>query len=129
MLQDLLAQFGACLPFQPRFWTFVTPRQVQLPKWECTWESLGFIPCTLPHFWKCVSHLNTLSWLHGPLHYTFNREPNVKVATFQQMCPMIMFHTLTWKEFDNIDELTFEKMEVFLHGYRWDENRSKSFIK
>jgi len=34
------------------------------PKWECTWESLGFIPCTLPHLWECVSHLNTFmaSW-------------------------------------------------------------------
>jgi len=40
------------------------PTWVQFPKWECTWESLGFIPCTLPHFWECVSHLNTLlsSW-------------------------------------------------------------------
>jgi hypothetical protein len=45
------------------------------------------------------------------------------------MCPMIMFHTLSWKEFDNLDELTFEKMEVFLHGYRWDDNRNKNFIK
>jgi hypothetical protein len=38
-----------CL-FQRRLWTFVTPQQMQLSKWECTWESLGFIPCILPHF-------------------------------------------------------------------------------
>jgi hypothetical protein len=38
-----------------------------------------------------------------------SREPNVKVVTFQQMCLMIMIHTLNWKEFDNLDELTFEK--------------------
>ncbi len=54
---------------------------MQLPKWECIWESLGSIPCTLPHLWERVSHLNTLSWPHTPLHSTFNCKPNVKVVT------------------------------------------------
>jgi hypothetical protein len=89
MLQDLFngvlgAQFGAYLSFQPRFWTFVTLTWVQLPKWECTSKSLASIPCTLPHLWKCVSHLTTLSCLHGPLHSTSSHKPNVKVTTF---CP------------------------------------------
>jgi hypothetical protein len=58
------AQFGVCLLFQLRFGTFATFTWVQLPKWECTWESLGFIPCILPQLWECISHLNTLlaSW-------------------------------------------------------------------
>jgi hypothetical protein len=47
--------------FQPRLWTFGTHVRVQLPKWECTWESLGSFPCTLPHLWECISHPNTLS--------------------------------------------------------------------
>jgi hypothetical protein len=49
--------------FLTKAWTFTTPAWMQLPKWECTWESLGFIRCTLPHLWKCVSHLNTPSSL------------------------------------------------------------------
>jgi hypothetical protein len=32
-------------------------------------------------FVRVISHLNTLSWPHGPLHSTFSRKPNVKVAT------------------------------------------------
>ncbi len=86
-LQDLFngilgALFGVCLHFQPRFWTFKTPTRVQFPKRECIWESLGSIPCILPHLWKFVSHPNTLSWPHGPLHSAFNHKLNVKVATF-----------------------------------------------
>jgi hypothetical protein len=42
---------------------------------------IGFILCTLPHLWKCVSHPNTISWPCGPSHSTFNRKPNVKVVT------------------------------------------------
>jgi hypothetical protein len=81
----LKTQFGACLPFQPRFWTFITVARVQLPKWNCTWESLGSIPHTIPPLWKCVSHLNTFSWPHGPLHSTFSHKPNVKVVTLNQV--------------------------------------------
>jgi hypothetical protein len=57
-------------------------RMSAAPKWECTWESLGSIPCILPHLWECVSHLNTLFWPHGPLHSTLSHEPNVRVATW-----------------------------------------------
>jgi len=53
---------------------------MQLPKWECIWESLSFIPCTLPHLWESISHLTHFR-PHGPLHFTFSHEPNVKVAT------------------------------------------------
>jgi hypothetical protein len=97
MLQNLSngvlgAQFGACLPFQPRFWTFTTPVRMQLPKWECTWEPLGSIPCTLPHLWECVSHPNTFFWSHGPLHSTLSCEPNDRVVTF-----LFLLH-LSWGE-------------------------------
>ncbi len=87
MLQGLFngvlgAQFDVFLPFQPRLWTFMTPAWVQFPKWECTWESLGSIPCTFPHLWKCVSHPNIFFWPYGLLHSTLSHEPNVRVATF-----------------------------------------------
>jgi hypothetical protein len=39
------------------------------------------ISCTFPHLWRCVSHLNTLFWPHGPLHYTFNCKLDVRVVT------------------------------------------------
>jgi hypothetical protein len=45
---------------------------------------LGFIglhPLHSPPFVKkCVSHSNTHSWPHGPLHYTLSYKPNVTVA-------------------------------------------------
>ncbi len=47
---------------------------------ECV--TLGSISCTFPHLWECVSHLNTLSWLHGPLQSTLNRKVDVKFVTF-----------------------------------------------
>jgi len=37
-----------------------------IPKVGVHLGALGFIPCTLPHLWKCVSHLNTL------MKHTFN---------------------------------------------------------
>jgi hypothetical protein len=95
MLQDLFngvleAQFGVCFIFRPRFWTFTTPKNVQFPKWE----SLGSIPCTLPHLWKFISHLNTLSLPHGPLHSTLNREPNVRVVTSSTLITHVLYMIL-----------------------------------
>jgi hypothetical protein len=55
---------------------------MQFQNWECIWESLGSIPCTLPHLWKFVSHQNTFSWPHGPLHSTLSHKPNVRVQHF-----------------------------------------------
>jgi hypothetical protein len=82
-------QLGVFFPFQPRLWTFMTPTRMQLPNWECIWESthesLGSIPCTLLHLWECVSHLNTFFWPHKPLNSTCSHKPNVKVATFPFM--------------------------------------------
>jgi hypothetical protein len=129
MLQDLLAQFGV-------FFAFPTKAlNIHNSSINVTFEMgvhlgvIGLHPLHSPPFLKMCFTPKQFSWLHGPLPYTFNCEPNVKVGTFQHMCPLIRFHTLNWKEFDNLKKLTFEKMEVFLHGYRWVENMSKSFIK
>jgi hypothetical protein len=54
-------------------------------------SSLGSIPCTFRHLWKCVSHLNTFFWPHGPLHFTFSHEPNVKVATSSLTFALYLF--------------------------------------
>ncbi len=70
--------------FQLRLWTFITLTRMQLPKWECIWESLGFIPYILPHLWECVSHLNTLSNSWALTLHTLNKS-NVRVATFNQL--------------------------------------------
>ncbi len=81
-----MVSWGCIFPFQPRLWTFRTPAQVQLPKWECTWESLGSTPYTFPHLWQHVSHPNTLFWPHGPLHSTFSHEPSVRIVTRHVWC-------------------------------------------
>ncbi len=75
------AQFGACLPFQSKLWTFATLAWVQFPKKECTWESLGSIPCIFPHFVRVSFTLKHIFLAHGPLHFTLSYEPNVRVAT------------------------------------------------
>jgi len=58
--------------------------QVQLPKWECTWESLDSISYILPHLWKCnVSLLNTL-----------NHEHEVRVVTTTPLSKYNIFNNL-----------------------------------
>jgi len=69
------AQFGVCFPFQPKLWTFITPKvKVHL-------EVIGFLPLHSPSFMKVCFTLNTLFWPHGPLHATLSHEPNVRVVT------------------------------------------------
>ncbi len=52
-----------------------------IPNVGVHWGIIGLHPYTFPHLWRCVSHHNTLFWPHGPLHSTFNCEPNVRVVT------------------------------------------------
>jgi hypothetical protein len=55
-------QFGVFLLFQRLFWTFVTPTWMELPKWECTWESLGFILTPFVRVCFTSKHIIFASW-------------------------------------------------------------------
>jgi hypothetical protein len=53
-----------------------------IPKMGVPLGVIGLHPLHSPPFVKkCVSHSNTFSWPHGPLHSTLCHKPNVKVTT------------------------------------------------